>query len=101
MECLVVCLHIFSGREDPHWEVQSLSPHFTTITNLLQHHINTDHPSVLGYRGYTVQWKRNGQLLHEYKIAKKTSVELEGELLVTAPQEIKERVGEYVTQELA
>lgn len=101
MDCLVVCLHIFSGIEDPHWEVQSSSPHFTIISDLLQHHINTDHPSVLGYRGYTVQWKRNGQLLHEYRIAKKTSVELERELLVTAPQEIKERVGEYVIQELA
>ena len=101
MEYLVVVLHVFSGREDPHWEVQSSSPHFTTITNLLRNHINADHPSILGYRGYTVQWKNNGQLVQEYTIAKSTSAELEWKLFETAPQELQEQLGEYVTQELA
>ena len=101
MEVLLICLHIFSGIEDPQWVVQSSSPDFRSVTDLLQHHVNIDHPSVLGYRGYTVQWKRDGHILREYTIAKKTSMELERKLLEVAPQEIKERLGEYVNQAFA
>ena len=101
LETLKISLHVFSGVEDPQWEVSSSNPDHRSIIDLLQNHVSTEHPSVLGYHGFTVEQICDGQVVQEFKIGKKTSVELERKLLETAPEEVVQRVGEYVYRALA
>lgn len=101
MESFIICLHIYSGVPDPQWEVHRDSPNFPAIANLLTNHVNTELPSILGYKGYSVDLIRGGQCIQHYSIGKKKLVDLERLLLETAPEETKQKVGQYVNQALA
>lgn len=101
MESFTICLHVFSGLQDPQWVINRNDPNFSVIADLLTNHINTQHPSILGYKGYTVELMHGGQMVREYTVGKKKSVELERKLLESAPEEIKQKVGQYVNQALA
>lgn len=100
MESFIVCLHVFSGVQDPQWKVHGTDPRFAAISDLLRNHINKDLPSILGYKGYTVEVVRDNQTVGEYTVAKKQSVELEKLLLETAPEDIKQRLSHCVMSAL-
>ena len=101
MESLIITLHIFSGLRDPHWEINSSHPNFAEIITLLGNHNNAKQPSVLGYSGFTVELKHDGQTVREYTVGKKKSVELERKLLESAPEELRQRLGATVNEALA
>lgn len=100
MESFIVCLHVFSGLQDPQWKVHGTDPWFAAISDLLRNHINKELPSILGYKGYTVELVRGNHTVREYTIAKKQSVELEKLLLETAPEDIKQRLSHCVMSAL-
>ena len=103
MESLIIVLHIFSGLRDPQWEINSSHESFAGIHSLLASEGSTctAHPSILGYRGFTVELMFDGKGVREYLVGKKTAVELERKLIDSAPEELRQRLGGTVLEALA
>ncbi|KAL4238315.1 hypothetical protein ACF0H5_003027 [Mactra antiquata] len=85
-------LHVYSGRESPHWPIYQRSPYFNDLVQQLDRTRPTRLPQRLGYRGFEIEMRNMfGQRISR-TIGAGTNPRLELMLLRTSPRGISRSV---------
>ncbi|KAL4219739.1 hypothetical protein ACF0H5_020153 [Mactra antiquata] len=93
-----VTLDVYSGREDPKWEIDHTSPFYSRIEKTYKSVPSTPLCNHLGYRGFLVKTTRTYGRKGSWTVGCNRNKELEDMLLKSCPHSLRKAVIDAVTK---